>query len=80
MEKVEYKNVAFTVWDVGGQDKLRPLWRQCLSNSDALVGILPIFPPIPSDLPFLWNAAGVRIQSLKLKLFVNPIGVADIRG
>jgi GTPase SAR1 family protein len=37
VEKVEYKNVAFTVWDVGGQDKLRPLWRQYLSNSDALV-------------------------------------------
>jgi len=37
VEKVEYKNVAFTVWDVGGQDKLRPLWRHYLSNSDALV-------------------------------------------
>ena len=37
VEKVEHKNVAFTVWDVGGQDKLRPLWRQYLSNSDALV-------------------------------------------
>jgi len=37
VEKVEYKNVAFTVWDVGGQDKLRPLWRQYLSNSDGLV-------------------------------------------
>jgi GTPase SAR1 family protein len=37
VEKLEYKNVAFTVWDVGGQDKLRPLWRHYLSNSDALV-------------------------------------------
>lgn len=37
MEKVEYKNVAFTVWDVGGQDKLRPLWRQYFRNADALV-------------------------------------------
>lgn len=23
METVEYKNVSFTVWDVGGQDKVR---------------------------------------------------------
>jgi ADP-ribosylation factor protein 1 len=37
VEKVEYKNVAFTVWDVGGQDKLRPLWRQYFRNADALV-------------------------------------------
>ena len=27
VETVEYKNVRFTMWDVGGQDKLRPLWR-----------------------------------------------------
>ena len=24
--QVQYKNVIFTVWDVGGQEKLRPLW------------------------------------------------------
>ena len=23
METVEYKNISFTVWDVGGQDKVR---------------------------------------------------------
>ena len=25
VETVEYKNLKFTMWDVGGQDKLRPL-------------------------------------------------------
>lgn len=24
VETVEYKNISFTVWDVGGQDKIRP--------------------------------------------------------
>jgi GTPase SAR1 family protein len=24
VESVEYKNIAFTVWDVGGQDRVRP--------------------------------------------------------
>jgi len=24
VETVEYKNINFTVWDVGGQDKVRP--------------------------------------------------------
>jgi len=37
VEKVQYKNVVFTVWDVGGQEKLRSLWKMYLSNSDALV-------------------------------------------
>jgi GTPase SAR1 family protein len=31
VETVEYKNISFTVWDVGGQDKIRPLWRHCVS-------------------------------------------------
>ena len=32
VETVEYKNINFTVWDVGGQDKIRTLWR-CVSNA-----------------------------------------------
>ncbi|XP_037453951.1 ADP-ribosylation factor-like [Triticum dicoccoides] len=40
VEKVQYKNVAFTVWDVGGQEKLRQLWRMYLSNSDALIYVV----------------------------------------
>lgn len=27
VEEVTIKNVKLNVWDVGGQDKLRPLWR-----------------------------------------------------
>ena len=27
VETVQYKNINFTVWDVGGQDKIRGLWR-----------------------------------------------------
>ncbi|KAF3351084.1 hypothetical protein VdG1_00472 [Verticillium dahliae VDG1] len=31
VETVTYKNVKFNVWDVGGQDKIRPLWRHYFS-------------------------------------------------
>ena len=27
VETVEYKNISFTVWDVGGQDKVRACWQ-----------------------------------------------------
>ena len=33
VETVEYKNISFTVWDVGGQDKIRPLWRHYYHNT-----------------------------------------------
>lgn len=42
VEKVQYKNVEFTVWDVGGQEKLRPLWRHYFNNTDGLVSVRPL--------------------------------------
>lgn len=33
VETVEYRNIAFTVWDVGGRDKIRPLWRHYYQNT-----------------------------------------------
>ena len=40
MEKVQYKNVQFTVWDVGGQEKLRPLWKHYFADTDALIYVV----------------------------------------
>jgi len=37
VETVEYKNISFTVWDVGGQDKIRPLWRHYFQNTQAIM-------------------------------------------
>ena len=37
VETVEYKNISFTVWDVGGQDKIRPLWRHYYQGTNGLV-------------------------------------------
>ena len=39
VETVEYKNICFTVWDVGGQDKIRPLWRHYFQNTQACRGV-----------------------------------------
>jgi len=40
VETVEYKNINFTVWDVGGQDSIRPLWRHYYQNTDALIFVI----------------------------------------
>lgn len=37
VETVEYKNISFTVWDVGGQDKIRPLWRHYYTHTHGLI-------------------------------------------
>lgn len=40
VETVEYKNIKFTVWDVGGQDTIRPLWVHYYQNTDAIIFVV----------------------------------------
>jgi len=40
VETVEYKNINFTVWDVGGQDKIRPLWRHYYQNTNGIIFVV----------------------------------------
>ena len=40
VETVEYKKISFTVWDVGGQDKIRPLWRHYYQNTHGLIFVV----------------------------------------
>jgi len=40
VETVEYKNLKFTMWDVGGQDKLRPLWRHYFQNTHGVIFVV----------------------------------------
>jgi len=37
VETVEYKTIQMTVWDVGGPDKIRPLWRHYYQDTDAVI-------------------------------------------
>ncbi|XP_059759753.1 ADP-ribosylation factor 1-like [Balaenoptera ricei] len=40
VETVEYKHISFTVWDVGSQDKIRPLWRHYFQNAQGLIFVV----------------------------------------
>ncbi|KAL7151029.1 hypothetical protein ABFS83_04G004100 [Erythranthe nasuta] len=40
VETVEFKNINFTVWDIGGQDKIRPLWRYYFQNTQGLIFVV----------------------------------------
>ena len=35
VERVQHRNLEMTIWDVGGQDKIRPLWKHYYENTDA---------------------------------------------
>jgi len=40
VETVEYKNITFTVWDVGGQSKIRPLWRHYYQGTNGVIFVV----------------------------------------
>ena len=40
VEKVEYRNLKMTIWDIGGQDILRPLWRHYYDNSNGVIFVV----------------------------------------
>ncbi|ORY55183.1 ADP-ribosylation factor protein 6, partial [Neocallimastix californiae] len=39
-EVVTFRKVKFNVWDVGGQDKIRPLWRHYYAGTQGLIFIV----------------------------------------
>lgn len=40
VETVEYKNIRFNVWDLGGQDKIRPLWRHYYDGVQGIIFVV----------------------------------------
>lgn len=42
VETVQYKNTKLTVWDIGGQDKIRPLWKHYFTGVNALIFVIDI--------------------------------------
>eukprot|EP00475_Leptophrys_vorax_P041514 TRINITY_DN78276_c0_g1_i1.p1 TRINITY_DN78276_c0_g1~~TRINITY_DN78276_c0_g1_i1.p1 ORF type:complete len:201 (-),score=39.06 TRINITY_DN78276_c0_g1_i1:19-621(-) len=40
VETVNYKNINFTVWDIGGQAKIRFIWKRYYDNASAVIFVV----------------------------------------
>ena len=40
VETIEYKNISFTVWDIGGQDIIRLLWKHYYQNTQGIIFVV----------------------------------------
>ncbi len=40
VEQIEYKKLTITLWDIGGQDKIRDLWKHYYENTEALIYVV----------------------------------------
>merc|ERR1712000_586282 len=58
VEAVTYKNITFTVWDIGGQDKIRPLWRHYYEDAQGVIFV------VDSNDPARFEEARAELQSM----------------
>tara|TARA_B000000565_G_scaffold244617_1_gene211788 strand:- start:64 stop:603 length:540 start_codon:yes stop_codon:yes gene_type:complete len=40
VETIKYKNLDLTIWDIGGQEKIRKLWRHYYNNIDTVIFVI----------------------------------------
>ncbi|XP_035114449.2 ADP-ribosylation factor 1-like isoform X1 [Callithrix jacchus] len=40
VETMKYKNISFSMWDMGGQDKIWPLWHHYFQNTQGLIFVV----------------------------------------
>lgn len=40
VETLKYNRLSFTVWDIGGQDKIRPLWKHYYNTCDGIIFVI----------------------------------------
>ncbi|KAG2156236.1 ADP-ribosylation factor family-domain-containing protein [Suillus clintonianus] len=74
VETVEYKKLQFTVWDVGGQDKIRLLWRYYYNNVQGIIFVVDSsdrdrIPEAKEELRVLMN--NEELQNALLLVFAN---------
>ena len=40
VEQIQYRNVSMTIWDIGGQDKIRKLWNHYYDGCDGIIYVV----------------------------------------
>lgn len=74
------KSVSFTVWDIGGQQKLRPLWKHYLKGTDGLIFVVDCwdFSRVDEVRDELSNLLSLpEMQDVPIMIFGNK---QDMRG
>lgn len=68
VEAVTYKNIKFDVWDVGGQERIRPMWRHYFSGAHALIFVID-----SADIDRIGEAKKVMYEIIEDKEMRNAL-------
>lgn len=84
VETIQHKNVSLVMWDVGGQDKIRHLWRTYSASSQGIIFVVDCADPqrIPEAKTELFNILQEEtLKDVPLLIFCNKqdiVGSTDI--
>ena len=90
VEQLDYKGLRFTIWEVGGQDKIRILWKHYYQNSDGIIFVIDSndkerFEKVRETLLLCLNEEELRDAALlifankqDIKGSVSPKEISDI--
>ncbi len=75
VETIKFRDLEMICWDVGGCDKIRPLWRHYFINSEALIFVIDAndkerFPEAKSELEMFLNENFVPL-SIPILILAN---------
>jgi hypothetical protein len=88
VETVEYKNFKFTIWDVGGQHKIRPLWKHYFFNTQgvllhlmlcALSFIIFCVPVLQGKIFLFFLSVGRYIGKTLAYIFCQIYGLSSVK-
>ena len=74
VETIDFENLNLTLWDIGGQGKIRPLWHHYYKDTDAIVFVLDSadHERLAEAKEELWTAlTNPYLAASKLLIFAN---------
>tara|TARA_Y100000996_G_scaffold103736_3_gene75891 strand:- start:34065 stop:34604 length:540 start_codon:yes stop_codon:yes gene_type:complete len=81
VETLKYKNLNITVWDVGGQDKIRKLWLHYFTNTNYIIYIIDGSDRdrIDESCYEFYNLLNIiNNKNIKILLVVNKIDMENV--
>ena len=81
MEQLQYKNLKFNCWDIGGQSKIRSLWKHYYENTDCVIFVLDASDEERLELAKETIFGLIREDELKncpVLVFANKMDMANI--
>ncbi|XVF67520.1 hypothetical protein PTKIN_Ptkin10aG0127900 [Pterospermum kingtungense] len=81
VETIEYKNICFDVWDIGGQNKVRPLWKHYFIDAQGIIFVVDSsdrerIPEARKELH--WMLADNELANAALIVFANKQDLSNV--